>query len=119
MNKLLGWVLGMTKLGGVYKGAQKFLDGKKAYIAGTAMMIPGLCGVLIRLSETGLSDIANLMKSEEYLSMIGGFYMIANAAKGEKIRLGIETQIHGEGGDPNRPGTPANLKATEPVIPTK
>ena len=113
MNKLLGWFLGMTKLGKAYSGVQTFLDGKKQYIAGTALLIPGLCGVLLKLHDTGLSDLPNLLKSEEYLSMIAGFGVIANAAKGEKIRLGIETQIHGEGGDPNRPGTPAYIAKQE------
>lgn len=110
--KIVDWVLGTTKIGKVYSSTQKFLDGKKQYIGGWASLMSGLCGIALKISSTGLSDLPGLIQSQEWLLIVAGFTAIANAAKGEKIRLGIETVIHGEGGDPNRAGTPA-AKAAE------
>lgn len=86
MKKVISWIAGFTKVGQLVKKIQGFLDGKKQYIAGTSMMIPSLLTIIQKFQEGGLEYLLGAGQSPEFLALTGGFAIIANAAKGEKIR---------------------------------
>lgn len=93
MKKLIGWIAGFTKVGKIVKGTQDFLDGKKQYIAGLSMMLPALVTIIQKFQTGGLEYLLGATQSPEYLALAGGFAIIANAAKGEKIRKENEVII--------------------------
>lgn len=86
MSKLIVWVAGFTKLGKAVKAAQSWLDGKKQYLAGLSMALPGLLTVIQKFQAGGIEYLSNVSSSPEYIALAGGVAIIANAAKGEKIR---------------------------------
>lgn len=86
MNKLIAWIAGMTKVGQAVKKVQDFLDGKKQYLAGAGMAFPALITIIQKFQEGGIQYLLGATHSPEYLALTAGVAIIANAAKGQKIR---------------------------------
>lgn len=72
MNKILTWVLGFTKIGKVAEPIQKFLSGKKAYLAGAGLAVPALVTILQNFSEQGLNYAVTLTGSPEWTLLLNG-----------------------------------------------
>jgi len=74
MAKVLAWVLSFTKLDKVVTPVQKFLDGKKAYLAGAGIAIPALLIILQKFSEQGVSYLMTLASpsNPEWVALMNG-----------------------------------------------
>lgn len=77
MDKIVTWILGFTRIGKIIEPVQKFLDGYKAYLAGTALMVPALVVILTRFSESGAGYLAGIMSTAEFKSLMEGWAIIA------------------------------------------
>lgn len=86
MNKLMGWILGMTKVGKFVKQAQEFLDGKKQIIASVATAVPATALILKNFSEQGTPYLLGVAHTPEFLAASAGWIALFNGFKGEKIR---------------------------------
>lgn len=83
---ILVWIVEKTKVGKFVKATQDWLDGKKQYIAGASMAFPALVTIVQHFQTGGVQYILGATHSPEYLAFTAGLAIIANAAKGEKIR---------------------------------
>lgn len=72
MKKVIVWFLGFTKLGKVINPAQRFLSGKKAYIAGLSIAIPALLTMIQRFSDQGISYLLSIAGTPEFLEFMNG-----------------------------------------------
>lgn len=72
MKKVIGWVLGFTKIGKIILPIQKFLSGKKTYIAGAALLIPGLLGILDGVANSGMDYLMNVTGTPEWRMFLEG-----------------------------------------------
>jgi len=86
MNRILGWVLGFTKVGKVITSVKNWLDGKKQYIAGFATALPASFTILQKFSEEGTPYLLRLSSTPEFAAAGLGWGLVFGAAKGEKIR---------------------------------
>ena len=98
MNKLFAWVLSMTKLGKVVDPVQKFLSGKKVYLAGAAIGVPALVSIIQGFAESGLAYLLHVSATPEFQRL-----MEAIAAMG--LRAAV-TKAADPTKDPNGPATP-------------
>lgn len=83
---MIAWFLNFTKIGKTVKAVQDFLDGKKQYIAGLAVLLPAAIKIVDNFRMGGLDYLIGATHSPEYLAAAGALAVLANAAKGEKIR---------------------------------
>lgn len=86
MNKLMAWILNMTKVGKTIKTVQEFLDGKKQIIASIATAVPATALILKNFSEQGTPYLLQVAHTPEFLAASGGWIALFNGFKGEKIR---------------------------------
>lgn len=90
MNKVIAWVLSFTKIGKVVEPVQKFLSGKKAYLAGAALAIPGILTIAQKFSEGGVAYLLTVTHTPEFellmqgLGIMGLRAAITKAADPEK-----------------------------------
>jgi hypothetical protein len=80
MNKLFGWVLGLTKVGKVINGARDFLAGKKTYVAGAALALPAILTIVQSFADQGSSYLLTLTTTPEYQHLIEGIGFITGRA---------------------------------------
>lgn len=93
MNKVMAWVLGMTKLGKIVLPIQKFLSGKKVYLAAGAVGIPALINILLNFSDQGLDYAVGLTTKPEYKALM-------EAIAGAALRSAV-TKAANPAKDPN------------------
>ena len=63
MKKILGWILGKSKIGKGIDKTRGLLDGYKAYIAGAAMLIPGALNLILDFqSQKGFPDLGQIFR---------------------------------------------------------
>lgn len=72
MNKLLSWVLSLTKLGKGVDKARGFLSGKKAYLAGAAMVVPALVTIITQFADQGTGYLLGVTGTEEFRLLLEG-----------------------------------------------
>lgn len=72
MNKAISWFLGFTKVGKLVESAQKFLSGKKAYIAGTAMAVPAVATIISNFTDNGVSYLIGVVHTPEWALLLNG-----------------------------------------------
>jgi hypothetical protein len=72
MNKMLAWVLSLTKLNKVVTPVQSFLSGKKAYIAGAALIVPALATMIQNFSDGGVSYLLAVTHTPEFDAFMQG-----------------------------------------------
>lgn len=72
MGKALSWILGFTKLGKAVEPVQKFLSGKKAYIAGTGMAVPALVTIITKFSDQGMGYLLTMTHTPEWALLLNG-----------------------------------------------
>ena len=80
MKKIVAWFVSKTKFGKTFGKAQSALDGYKAYLAGAALMIPGLLKLIIDIQERGLPAFTELGENPNYRMMLEGWAIIATRA---------------------------------------
>lgn len=66
MKNVLAWVLSFTKLGKVVEPVQKFLSGKKVYLAATALAVPAIVTMIQNFSDQGMAYLMSLPATPEY-----------------------------------------------------
>lgn len=66
MNKLIVWFLSFTKLGKIVDPIQRFLSGKKAYLAGAALAIPALLTMIQKFSDQGMNYLVAITHQPEF-----------------------------------------------------
>lgn len=86
MKSLIGWVLGMTRVGKVVKQAQMAVDGKKQMIASLVAAVTATATILLRFSEQGTKYLLEVASTPEFVAASAGWIGFFNALKGEKIR---------------------------------
>jgi len=89
MNKIFGWLAGMTAAGKYVKKAQMLLEGKKAMLAGLGTGIAGTLTIIGNFSREdggGLPYLLHVAATMEFQTAMGGFSVFFLALKGEKIR---------------------------------
>lgn len=86
MSKLIGWVLGFTKVGKTIKKVQEFLDGKKQLLTGLAGALPATLMIIQNFQQGGIDYLTHAAHSPEYAAALLGWGLVWNAVKGEKIR---------------------------------
>lgn len=72
MNKIITWLLSITKIGKVVEPVQAFLSGKKAYIAGAGLAIPALLTILTKFSEQGVGYLVSVTGTPEWALLLNG-----------------------------------------------
>lgn len=72
LNKIVDWFLSLTKLDKIVTPVQNFLDGKKAYLAGSAILVPALVTILQNFSAHGLGYLSGITTTPEYLAFLNG-----------------------------------------------
>lgn len=72
MNKAIAWVLSFTKLGKVIEPVQKFLSGKKVYLAGSAMVIPAVLTMVQNFADQGTSYLLGVVHTPEWALFLNG-----------------------------------------------
>ena len=77
MNKIVTWFLGFTKLGKVSEKVQGWLSGKKAYLAGTGMMIPALITIISAFADQGMGYLTGIHGTPEFKQLMEGWAIIA------------------------------------------
>ncbi len=70
MNKVLGWILSKTRLVKVTDPVQKFLSGKKVYLAAAAIAIPALVTILSNFSDNGMAYLLTITHTPEYRALM-------------------------------------------------
>lgn len=90
MNKIVTWLLGLTRIGKIVEPVQKFLDGYKAYIAGTAILVPALATILTSFSQQGLSYLTAIVSTPEFKQLMEGWAVIALRAGLAKAQAAAE-----------------------------
>lgn len=93
MNKMLVWVLGFTKLGKIVDPVQKFLSGKKVYLAALAIGLPALATILGNFSDMGMDYLVRMTHTEEWRRLM-------EAIAGMGLRAAI-TKASDPAKDPN------------------
>ena len=86
MKKMMNWFIGKTKVGKGVSSAQDFLDGYKAYIAGAAMMIPGVLNLILDFQRDGLPALTDLGHNPNYRLMLEGWGLMALRAGVAKVQ---------------------------------
>jgi hypothetical protein len=89
MNKLIGWVVGLTKIGSIVKKIQDFLDGKKQALASLAAAVPATVTIIVNFADKGTPYLMQIASTPEFLAASAGWIGLFNAIKGEKIRAEI------------------------------
>lgn len=95
MNKVIAWVLGFTKLGKVVEPVQRFLSGKKAYLAGAALIVPALVSIATKFSDQGMSYLLGVTHTGEFDMLMQGLGIMG-------LRAAI-TKAADPAKDPNAP----------------
>lgn len=95
MNKIIGWVLGFTKIGKVIEPVQKLLSGWKVHLAGAALWVPALLTILDGVANSGMQYLVNVVGTPEWGRLMEG---IAFSAGRAAITKGFNKQK-----DPNYP----------------
>lgn len=86
MNKILAFIIGLTKVGEKIKQIQKWFNGKKQIIASLAMIFPAAFLIIKNFTEQGTAYLLQIASTPEFIAFTGGFVSLFNALKGEKIR---------------------------------
>ena len=88
MNKIIGWIAGMTSVGTYVKKAQGFLDGKKQALAGLGTGVAGTLTILANFSaeDGGLPYLLQVAGTPEFLAASGGWIAFFNALGVRKVR---------------------------------
>lgn len=72
LSKIVDWILSLTKLDRIVTPVQAFLDGKKSYLAGAAIIIPALVTILQNFSAHGVGYLTGITATPEYLAFLNG-----------------------------------------------
>lgn len=72
MNKIVAYVVSLTKLGKVIVPVQKFLSGKKAYMAGASLVVPALLIMIQNFADYGVEYLMRLPSTEEFRTFLEG-----------------------------------------------
>lgn len=72
MGKALNWILSFTKLGKVVEPVQTFLSGKKSYLAGLALAVPGLLKIIQGFSDGGVGYLMTVTHTGEFDMLMQG-----------------------------------------------
>lgn len=72
MGKVMAWILSFTKVGKVVEPVQKFLSGKKAYIAGIGLIVPALVEMVSRFSDQGVAYLVTVPGTPEWALLLNG-----------------------------------------------
>lgn len=72
MGKLLGFILKFTKLGKATEPVQKFLSGKKSYLAGLGLAVPALLVMIQKFADQGVAYFPVVLSSEEWTLFMNG-----------------------------------------------
>ena len=72
MNKIISWVLGLTKVGAFLDKVRGVLSGKKAYLAGAALAVPALVTIITKFAEQGVPYILSVTGTEEFKMLMEG-----------------------------------------------
>lgn len=90
MNKLFGWILGMTKIGKAAKGVQDFLEGKKQMLASLAAAIPATLQIMMNFTSMGAPYLLHVASTPEFVAASAGWIGLFNALKIQKARYEVE-----------------------------
>lgn len=77
---MLNWILGFTKLGGVIGKLQSFLDGKKVYIAASAILVPAAATMIQNFAQQGTSYLVGIAGTPEFKAFMEAWAGIAMRA---------------------------------------
>lgn len=72
MDKIVSWILGLTKIGKIVGPIQTFISGYKTYIAGSAIAIPALLTIISNFGDQGTSYLLGLTHTPEWLAFMNG-----------------------------------------------
>lgn len=72
MNKIIGWILSLTKIGKAIEPVQKFIGGYKTYIAGLGIAIPALLVMINNFGDQGAAYLTTVSTSPEWLAFMNG-----------------------------------------------
>lgn len=72
MTKILAWVLSFTKVGKVVEPVQRFLSGKKAYLAGAALVVPAAVSIATKFADQGLPYVMTISHTPEFDMLMQG-----------------------------------------------
>jgi len=90
MKKVVSWLIGTTKVGKAVSKVQDALDGWKAYLGGVALIVPGVCGLLIKFQENGIGGVLDMTNTDEYKMIVAGWTIMATRAAIAKTQRATE-----------------------------
>lgn len=97
MNKVFSWLIGFTRVGKVVTPAQQFLSGKKAYLAGLALIVPALVTMLTKFADQGTGYLLGIAHTPEFDMFMQGLGICG-------LRAAITKAVN-PAKDPNAPET--------------
>lgn len=72
MNKIIGWILSLTKIGKIVEPIQNFISGYKSYIAGLALAVPALLTIIQKFGEQGTAYLVGITATPEWALLLNG-----------------------------------------------
>jgi hypothetical protein len=72
MGKVIAWFLKFTKVGKAVTPVQRFISGKKSYLAGAALAVPAAAAIALNFSDRGIAYLTELPGTDEFRRLMEG-----------------------------------------------